>query len=733
MCERQNFSPLLLAGILAGSVQFLALTAAAAQSGDDDLAVLESITVTVRRREENIKDIPGSVHVETGRNLEQKRMLDGASALRDVAGASIGTFGDRSNAFVVIRGVAPVLSPLSPDDSSVLTFVDGAPMPIGAAFSPYLDLERMEVMKGPQNTLFGRNTSGGAINLVPVKPSHEFEGSVRGELGTDGIYRAETILNGSLVPGMLAGRLAIRRSGADGYIDNIAGAALGKVATWAGRGSLLFTPSPRARWLLSLHGESTDSAPTGYIAYRPGGPKTAAQNMTVDDIRMVAIHSRLEYDFDAMTFAAQTSYARLDDRNRYNFPDAMIASDFSGLPASRFLDPTTNFTDWKKRDSRLTQEFRLGSLPGAGIGWLAGVVFYQDQARRDRTGEMWYFGPSASGSTDYDLKTTGQALFGEATVALSEKLKLTVGGRGTHESKAFHSAYRSNGAIGAVPHFSEADNARYSFLTGRTALSRDWTDDLMSYASVSRGYKSGGFGLSNSLMWAGVPRQPYASSTVMSYEVGTRSSWFDKSLALSGALFFNDMRREQMQSWDYTHFTGKNLNLDARSAGFELDARFHPSRSWWIEAGVAYTYSALRHVTAEASAAQDGLRSGNQLPTVPEWAGKASVGYHGLGRDVGLSGWLADQSVSARLSYNYIGSRYTDASNFGKLAPAHLISARVGLDWGDGEIYLFGDNLLGKKYMTIKERFGTDAQGNPVFGASYARGATVGLGAILYF
>ncbi|MDF5858276.1 TonB-dependent receptor plug domain-containing protein [Pseudomonas aeruginosa] len=237
---------------------------------DEESVVLDSITVTARKREENLNDVPGSVHVETGRDLERKRMLDGAAALRDVAGASVGIFGDRSNAFVVLRGVAPILTPLSPDDSSVLTFVDGAPMPIGASFSPYLDLERMEVMKGPQNTLFGRNTSGGAINLVPVKPNHEFEASVRGEAGTDGIFRTEAIINGSLVPETLSARLALRRSGADGYINNVAGRDLGEERTWAARGSVLFTPSSRVRWLLSAQGESTDSAPTAYIAYRPG-------------------------------------------------------------------------------------------------------------------------------------------------------------------------------------------------------------------------------------------------------------------------------------------------------------------------------------------------------------------------------------------------------------------------------------------------------------------------------
>lgn len=209
-------------------------------------------------------------------------------------------------------------------------------------------------------------------------------------------------------------------------------------------------------------------------------------------------------------------------------------------------------------------------------------------------------------------------------------------------------------------------------------------------------------------MWSGVPREPYDSSTVMSYELGMRSNWLDDSLVVNGALFFNDMSKEQMQSWDYENFTGKNLNLDARSAGFELDARYLASRNWWMEVGVAYTYSSLRHVSAEAAALQDGLRSGNRLPSVPEWTARTALGYEALGRELGFSGWLAEQRVNAMLTYNFVGSRFTDASNFGRLAPVHLISARLGIDWGDGEFYLFGDNLLDKRYMTIKDRFGTD-------------------------
>lgn len=704
------------------------------ESLDSQETSLETITVTARRREESLWDVPGSVQVESGGDLERKRLLDGASVLHDIEGASVGTFGDHSNAFVVMRGVAPILTPLSPDDSSVLTFVDGAPMPLSGSQSQYLDLERVEVAKGPQNTLFGRNTAGGAINLVTRKPTHEFEGSSRVEAGSDGIFRAEAILNGSLVPDELAGRLAIRRSLIDGYISNSAGDDLGEDESWAARGSLLFTPSDRTRWLLAAQGESTDTTPVTYIAYRPHDEAPqAAQTHSTDDIRMLGFNSDLAHDFDDVTAIFQTSYVQLNDHNIYNFPDALIASDFSGFPPSLFLDPDTNFNDWQKHDSRLTQEIRLESQAGASFDWLAGVVFYQDRAERKRNTEMWYFGPAATGRTDYELETNGQAVFGEVSVPLQEQLELSLGGRYTHESKTFESEYSSDGSQGEVPLFSEDGSESYDFLTGRVALTYHWSPELMTWMSVARGYKSGGFGLENSLMWAGVPREPYDSSSVISYELGGRSSWLDNTLEVSGALFFNDMHDEQVQTWDYSNFSGTQLNLDARSAGLELQAQYRPSRYWWLTTGVAYTDAILGDVTEEQASLQTGLATGNRLPTVPEWTARAAIEYQAPGHELGLGGFMAHNTVNARLSYNYIGSRYTDVSNFGKLPPAHLVASRVGVDFGNGEVYLFGENLLDEEYLTIKERFGTDADGNPVFGVSYARGLTFGVGMALYF
>lgn len=727
---------LIASTILAGATAVVpAVPGAVAEEAKGGVTLLETLIVTARKREEDLRKVPMSVHVETAGALAESRAIDGQSVMKNVAGASLGTFGDRSNGFVVLRGVAPILSPLSADDSSVLTFIDGAPLPLGASFSSsYIDLERVEILKGPQNTLFGRNTSGGAINLIPVEPTHEFEGSAGGEIGTDGLYRAETMLNGSIIPGVLAGRIALRRAAANGYINNIAGKELGAEGSWVGRASLNFTPSPSTRWLVTLQGEDTDITPTTYIALRPGEPKLAAQNHTVDDIQTSLISSRFEHDFETMTFTSHTSFSTLNGRNTYNYPDAFIASQFSGLPPADFLNPATNFIDWKKRESRLTQEFRLSSAPDAPFAWVAGVALYQDKAHRDRTSEMWYFGPSATGLMTYNQRTTGQAVFGEVTYPVLDRLKLSVGARATRESKSFSSDFSSNGQNGAVASFSERDKRNYGFVTGRAALSYEWSDALMTYASIARGYKSGGFSFTNSLMWAGVPRNPYGSSSVLSYEIGARTTFLDNRLEINTAAFLNDMKKEQMTLWNYNTFAGENYNVDARSAGFELDGKYSLTGNWALAGGLAYTFSELVDVPAGAAQLQQGLASGNWLPTVPRWSARAAVNYDAAMSDLGLGDWMGESRLKAQLAYNYIGTRYTDASNFGKLDPVHLVSARVGVDWGSGEAYLFGENLLDKQYMNVKDRFGTDpTSGSPVFGVSYARGATLGAGVKLRF
>lgn len=706
---------------------------AQAQGRDTQVLQLDEITVTARRRDETLRDIPFTVDVQTRAQLDEKRAYDAPSALKDVAGVYIPGFGDRSTSFLIMRGVGPILFPLGPDDSSVLTFVDGTPLPIGSSNANYLDLDRVEVLKGPQSTLFGRNTTGGAVNLVPALPDETWKGYLRSEYGTQNHRILEGAVGGPLIKDKLGMRLAFRLRGIDGFVNNVVGPDLGREQSATGRLTLRFTPTDRTTWTLSGSADSSDGVPVYYALKGDGFPILAAQNLGREVTKNYAFQSKFEHRFDHFTFTSQTSYNAIRADLTYNGADFFLGNRVSGLPFGAFGNIAGNYFDRNIDQTRFTQELRLSSNPGDKLQWVAGAAYYRDEAKLFSMRNVFLYGPAVSGFDNLHQATTGQAVFGEVTYPVIDRLKLSLGGRYTREQKDYDGQFYSDGTPGTVPVFIEAGKKDYNFWTGRASLAYDWTDKVTSFASVSRGYKSGGFGTFNSLMWAGVPRTPYDSSSILSYEIGGRGSFFDDRLKVSAALFYNDVSKEQILAYDLQNFAQQSLNLDTRSYGVELDATWRVNENWEIAGGITYTSTEITDVPAAAAAAQAGLKKGNQLPQVPEWAGKASVTYRAPLGTLGIAAF-GPANLLARVGYNYIGPRYSEAGNLAKLKPVHLLSARLGVEWEKGEAYLFGENLLDKRYVTFAQPYGTSVlTGGPVYGTVYARGATMGVGAAIKF
>ncbi|WP_353182093.1 TonB-dependent receptor [Bosea sp. (in: a-proteobacteria)] len=706
---------------------------ARAQGRDAQVLQLDEITVTARRRDETLRDIPFAVDVQTRAQLDEKRSYDAPSALKDVAGVYIPGFGDRSTSFLIMRGVGPILFPLGPDDSSVLTFVDGTPLPIGSSNANYLDLERVEVLKGPQSTLFGRNTTGGAVNLVPTLPDDTWKGYLRSEYGTQNHRMLEGAVGGPLIKDKLGARIAFRLRGIDGYVNNVVGPDLGREQSATGRLTLRFTPTDRTTWTLSGSADSSDGVPVYYALKGDGFPILAAQNLGREVTKNYAFQSKFEHSFEHFTFTSQTSYNALRADLTYNGADFFLGSRITGLPLDAFGNIASNYFDRNIDQKRFTQELRLSSNPGETLQWIAGLAYYRDEAKLFSMRNVFVYGPAVSGFDNLHQTTTGQAVFGEVTYPVIDRLKLSLGGRYTREQKKYDGEFWNDGTPGTVPAFGEGGKKDYNFWTGRASLSYDWTDKLTSFASVSRGYKSGGFGTFNSLMWAGVPRTPYDSSSIVAYEIGGRGSFLDDRLKVSAALFYNDVSKEQILAYDLQNFAQQSLNLDTKSYGVELDASWRVTENWEIAGGITYTSTEITDVPAAAAAAQAGLKKGNQLPQVPEWAGKASVTYRAPLGTLGIAAF-GPANLLARVGYNYIGPRYSEAGNLAKLKAVHLLSARLGVEWEKGEAYLFGENLLDKRYVTFAQPYGTSVlTGAPVYGTVYARGATMGVGAAIKF
>lgn len=724
-----TFRRLLLASTLLAGVPMMA-SAQNAPQGE----TIEEITVTARKRSEKLRDVPFSVEAQTRRQLEEKGVTDGPSALRDVAGAAAPSFGDRSSSFLTMRGVGPILFPLSPDDSSVLTFVDGAPLGISSSYGAYLDLQRVEVMKGPQSVLFGRNTTGGAINLIPVLPSHVTEGYAKAEYGTANTRKLEGAFGGSLIEDKLAGRFAFRINGVDGHIKNDFGKKLGSEDGYVARGSLLFTPNERTKWLVTLAGEKVNGVPAYYVLKGDSAPILAGQNLYRDNSESLNVSSKFEHALDAFNFTSLTALHNRRAHFEYN-ADFYLMQRVTGMPLPLLSNPNTNYFRRQIDDSRFTQEFRLASKDGERIPWLLGAAYYRDQGRWDSSRNVFLYGPFAAGRDTYNLTTHGKALFGEVTYPIIDKLKFSLGGRYTHENKSFVGDYFTDGTPGTVPYFRETGKKDYSFWTGRAALSYDWNPNLITYGSIARGYKSGGYGSFNQLMGLGVARKPYDSSNSITYEVGARTNFLDNRLKVNASLFFNDLKKEQILGWDAATFNTLALNVDARTYGGEIDAAYKLNSHWEVGAGAAYTFSEMRNVSAALAAVQPGMKSGNQLPLVPEWTGRAAISYRAALSELGMGGSaIGNANLVGRVSYNFTGFRFGEAANVAKLDPMHIVSARLGLEWERGEAYIFGDNLLNKRNTVFAQPYGTSVvTGNTVYGATYSRGLVAGIGATLRY
>lgn len=701
---------------------------------------LDDIVVTARRRPERLQDVPISVDVITELELEESRSLDGLSALRDLPGVNFGFSGDRASSFLVIRGVGPLINPLSADDSSALTFVNGAPLSVASAQLGYLDLERVEVLKGPQTTLFGRNTTGGAVNLVPVAPGPELEGYVRGEYGTDSLRRVEAAATLPLIDDVLSTRFAARASGVEGYVSNLAGPDLGDAESVLGRASVLLTPGDRFRLLVSASGEITDNEPAlGVLRTNDDDDNTvAAQALSYEDIDTWNVNAEASYRFDDLILTSLTSYLDVDIDNAWSLLDFLIGEALTGgaLPPSAFSDQSTNFSRRLREQTRFSQELRFSSVPDAEIGWTAGAIYYRDTSLNVRVSNNFLFGPSVSGTERADQTTTGQAIFGEVSYPVLDPLTLSIGVRATREVKDFVGDYEEDGtAVGqVVPFFREEDSERYNFWTGNVALSYAWSESFTTYARFARGFKSGGFGESSFGGRFAEPREPYESSTILSYELGGRGSFMDRRLDVDGAVFLNDVASEQISAFEPSTFANRNLNIDTLTAGVELETSFRLDDTWTLGGNLAFTHSELQNVTPEFAAAQPGSEDGNAVPNTPEWTAGASIAFDIDGNDLGLESLLSDSLILGRLDYSFIGERFWDPGNFGQIDPAHLISARLAVDFGFGEAYLFGDNILDDDFVTSNIPFNATPTSAPtVFAATFDRGRVVGAGVSIRF
>ena len=628
-------------------------------------------------------------------------------------------FGQPGLDFVNMRGVGPLGNPLNSLDNTVGFATNGVPTTAFGYPPSLLDVERVEVLRGPQGTLFGRNALGGAVNVITRGADGEREFKVTGELGSSGHKLAEVVAGGWLAPGLVAGRAALRFQDLDGDIPNrIAGGHEGGAELAAGRGTLRFTPSPDLTINL-MAGHDRDKRHNSYtlLLEQPGYPVSGADIIPMNDRERSEFTADIQRRFDGVVFTSVSNFQNLDLAGYYDGTDSFLFSAYTGLPPAYFADPSTDWTDIDETEKIYNQEFRLSSTDASPISWVIGANYFRSEYDQQRI-QKSSLSPYQNGTNDIAITAQTWSVFGDTTVPLTERLKISGGLRLSHDDQELSSLYVSNGFPGTVPTFSQRQSVSDTYLTGRAAASYDWTSTVMTYASIARGYASGGFEKTAINSALGNPSVPFGASTGWTYEVGAKTSWFNRRADLNVSAFFNDIADGQL--YDYIISGGVPVyifaNQDYNSYGFEVEGAARLTERLTVTAGLGVTESEMVGVKPGS---MTGAANGNRVPLSADMTANISAQYRIPGHELGIPG-----SVLTQAEYQYVGARAADIRNTFDLDPYSIVNLRIEWEHQDLKIYGFGNNMLDEH----AQYFGATYTPN-IHSMAVGHGRVVGIGA----
>ncbi|NJA90129.1 TonB-dependent receptor [Rhodocyclus tenuis] len=717
------------------------LTAAGLVSADtasapaNETAVLEKVTVTAQRREESAQDVSAALTVISGDKLRDKGVSNILGLQYEVPNLEIDPIYGSDQAQFRIRGVG-LKDYGSNNASTVGVYVDQTAYPFAVQTQGLLfDLERVEVLRGPQGTLYGRNSTGGAVNFISRKPTREFESGFTASYGSFDAKTFEGYVSGPLNDALRSRIAFSTQQGGAWQHNRDTGEALGDKNINALRAQFELEASKDLNFLLiaNLSEDKSDSRGLrSYLGVVPNARGVAGGYSSIPaDTDYRATGWSLRPEFARITGLPQGSKPQRDNNNgglsltaNWDLGNAKLTSVTSSQNLHR-----KEFIDWDGTiipqsdeyfDSKIgvfSQEFRLTSPGNERFNWLTGLYYSREKLNEKFYSDFTYNLGYAT-LTSYRQEANSLGVFGQADYALNDRYKLVFGLRHENEDrdlKNFATTYvshASNAALVGTSTFAPVDRSLSSSLwSGKLALEYELAPAQLLYTSVSRGVKSGGFTAYNSV-W---PQQtdPVKPEILTAYEAGFKSD-VSSTFRLNGALFYYDYRDQQLQSTVYVDPTvksiGRLVNVPRSEIfGTELEALWKPVSGLSISQYVGFkkgTYKEFRGVNSAASNAA-GYEittdyAGQDLP-IPQWSygGSASYKWSQQGYRFTAEGDYAFHDVLKSTT----NPAYNTPAYW--LANARFAVAPIGASW---EVGLWVRNLFDKKYDLQHGSFLSNAQ-----------------------
>lgn len=551
--------------------------------------ILEEVIVTAQKREQSLQDVPISITAMAGEKLQSLNIRDIRDLRAQAPNVNVeSSFGKAFPRFY-IRGLGVddfainlVMPVAIYNDEVVLQ----SPILQG---TPAFDLERIEILRGPQGTLWGKNTTGGAIHIISKKPKHEFDGYGRVTYGRFDQIEAEGAVGGSLIDDVLAARASFIYQGRDGWITNtVTGGKLEAYDDVAGRVQFLWTPNSDFDALLNVHFRDLDAdSSTFHLDLETTATKeTVAHdqpNLLVED--QIGFSLNMNYDFGGMTLTSITAYEDGDWDSTYDVDGGI---QFARLHYRNKVNDINQFS----------QEVRLASNNEGAINWIVGIHYFQDTL--DSFSAL-NFNPFFSERVDSVADSESFAVLGNVTYEFNDRLTFNGGVRWTREKRDFtqtDTAYgpgadifdpTSAGSIFFFPGTAAGTfNDTYKELTWDVSLSYALREDLTIYGKIARGFRGGNF---NGLATTPAPITSVSPEVITSFEGGVKGTLADGRVRFSGTGFYYDYEDNQFfQTSVGVAFLKILLNAPGGSVhGAEFEVEFAPTENLYLQAGLGYT------------------------------------------------------------------------------------------------------------------------------------------------
>jgi iron complex outermembrane receptor protein len=728
VCMAQQIGAWVVAIAMGGVIPCTAMSAEAVSS-----STLEEVIVTAEKRSENLQNVPMSISAFDGTQIEQRAITSFIDYGTTVPNLGFGYSGPGlANARTVsIRGVA--------GDNTTGFYLDDTPLP--ESINPRIvDTDRIEVLRGPQGTLYGARSEGGTVRIITQQPDPgAFYARVHvGASDTWNTVQPNYVADGAINIPLIADRVALR---VVALYDSEAGFFRREYPTLAPFGSTLaavrdvahdrtsggslslawkvseaLTITPRVLYQQDTYNGFPYSDHTVYQV--PAPAIVPPLNLVPNNFVQKELYDIPEGGHDRWTlssltgsyhteygeFVSSTSYL---DRNVFeteNFSDQLYQ--ILGAPFNSSISAGTTVHEF-------VQEMRFASRLSGAWQFVAGVYYESTTGRPSYyppvivTGLNTYFGgtstspapgtnplnPDEFDGNDWHRHVTEPAVFGELYYSATERLKLTAGLR-AYQNKSTSSSWLEGVAGGGPRINSPEQTLTERGVNPKAEIEYQITPDRMVYAAASKGFRPGGvafviptgFGCGQSLAALGLTTQQaqrFKSDSLWNYEIGEKSAWLDHRLTVDAAAYYIDWKNLQQNillscGFQYTANVGA-----AKSEGFELEAHARPVDSLDLSAGVGYA-----HAVITQGGATSPQRPGNPVYQVPDWTANIAV-THTLRLPEG-------RSLVSNVNYAYVDHSYSGNNNPSapRIRPAYeLLNARFALNWANYEIAFVAKNL----------------------------------------